>query len=171
MVVPDVFESQKRVVALGLHGDEALFHYFFGVVLSGQDALLHILVHSFSGDANQVDVEVESQLGFEGDHDALFAFGIDDASWGVKLKVLRQDLGQVVQLSRGVLVFGSFLFILWSHFQLYENVAVASVVNCGLHGFVKSDGDGSEINVLWLNLDDAITSSTDNFQNILFKRR
>ena len=66
---------------------------------------------------------------------------------------------------------GSFLFILWSHFQFYENVAVASVVNCGLHGFVKSDGDGSEINVLWLNLDDAITSTTDNFQNVLFKRR
>jgi hypothetical protein len=40
-----------------------------------------------------------------------------------------------------------------------------------LHGFVKSDGDGSEINVLWLNLDDAITSTTDNFQNVLFKRR
>lgn len=99
MVVPDVFESQKRIVAFGLHGDEAFFDYFFGVVLGGQDALLHVLVHSFPGNANQIDVEVESELGLEGDHDALFTFSVDDASWGVKLKVLRQDLGQVVQLS------------------------------------------------------------------------
>ena len=99
MVVPDVFESQKRVVALGLHRDEAFFDYFFGVVLSGQDALLHVLVHSLPGNANQIDVEVESELGFESDHDALLTLSVDDASWGVELKVLRQDLGQVVQLS------------------------------------------------------------------------
>jgi hypothetical protein len=99
LVVPDVFESQERVIAFGLHRDEAFFHYFFGVALSGQDALLHVLVHSFSSNANQVDVEVESELGLECDHDALLTFSVDDASWGVKLKVLRQHLGQVVQLS------------------------------------------------------------------------
>jgi len=82
-----------------LHRDEAFFYYFFGVVLGGQDALLHVLVHSFSGDAHQIDIEIKSELGFECDHDALFTFGVDDASWGVKLKVLRQDLSQIVQLS------------------------------------------------------------------------
>jgi hypothetical protein len=79
-----------------LDSDEAFFYYFFGVVLSGQDALLYVFVHSFSGNANQIDIEIKSELRFECDHDALFTFSVDDASWGVKLKVLRQDLSQIV---------------------------------------------------------------------------
>lgn len=82
-----------------MNGDEAFFYYFFGVILGGQDALLHILVHPFSGNANQIDIKIKSELGFECDHNALFTLSIDDASWGVKLKVLRQHLGQIVQLS------------------------------------------------------------------------
>lgn len=57
--------------------------------------------------------------------------------------------------------------ILGSHLQLNEDVAITSIIDGCLHGLIESDSNCSEVNILWLNLDDAITSFAKNLQSIL----
>jgi len=63
------------------------------------------------------------------------------------------------------------LLRLWCHLELDEDVAVAPVVDGGLHSFVETDSDGAEVNVAWLDLDATVRSSSEYFQVVLFVER
>lgn len=57
---------------------------------------------------------------------------------------------------------------LWCHLELDEDVAVAPVVDGGLHGFVEADSDRAEVNVAGLDLNAAVRSSSEDLKVVLF---
>jgi len=133
LVVSNVFESEKRVVALCLDGDECLLNHSFLVALPTRhlvvECLVQVLVQLFLRHADHVDVEFIPQLRFERDADGLLRLGVDDTLGHVEVEVVVEHLGQVGQLLGSVLALA--LVYLWSHLQFHEDVAAASVEHSG----------------------------------------
>ena len=99
LIVPDVCEPQEREISHGMNLDECLLNYCVLQFLSLSVDGLHFFAGFVPRSANQVDVEVESQGGFEGDVHFLLRLGIDDALWSVELEALLQNLPHLWKIS------------------------------------------------------------------------
>lgn len=70
---------------------------------------------------------------------------------------------------RCVFIFATLFLVFGSHLQLHEDVAVAAIVNSRFHGLAKADSDCAKVDVMRLNLDDSVTTSTNDFQGVFLK--
>ena len=82
------------------------------------------------------------------------------------MEILIEDLSKGAQFFGSVLGLSALLFSFWSHFEFNEDVAIAAVINSSLHGLVESYGDRTKINVNWLDLNDTIASSANDFEGV-----
>lgn len=149
-----------------MNGNETLFDHIFNVVLGLHDVCLNLFVHSLTSHTYQVNVKIESQLRFESDANGFLRFSIDDTFWSIKMEILIEDLSKGAQFFGGVLGLSALFLSFWCHFEFDEDVAIAAVINCSLHGLVESYSNGTKINVHRLDLNHTIASSANDFEGV-----
>ena len=169
-LVPHIFEPDLWVVTLSLNSDEAFLNCLFHELILSIKASLYLLVKPLLGHTHQVDIKVEPELGDKSDRDGLLALSIDNPFRSVKCEVVIEDFGQLCHFFGIVLLLSAtLLFILWGHFKLDENVAVATVIDCALRGLVEANGDRTEVKVVRLDLQGSIASSSKDLKTVLLE--
>jgi hypothetical protein len=108
-------------------------------------------------------------LWLESDADCLLGLSIDYAFWCVEMEILVEHFGQSAKLLRGILRFATLFLRFWRHFKLNEDVAIASIVDSGVHSLIKTNSNSSKVDIGRRYLNTSIATSTKNFKVVLFE--